>query len=88
MYVAATQYILGIRPELNGLLVNPCIPKEWPGYEVTRKFRNGNYRIIVNNKNKSGYGVKETKVDGIPVETNLIPAFSDKAEHVVEIILV
>ncbi|MDR0436459.1 MAG: hypothetical protein LBH11_06865 [Propionibacteriaceae bacterium] len=49
MYTAATQYLLGIRPTLTGLVVDPCIPPEWEGFEVTRVWRGATYRIKVEN---------------------------------------
>jgi cellobiose phosphorylase len=48
MYVAATQYILGIKPAIDGLRINPCIPKSMEHYKVTRQFRGCNYEITVN----------------------------------------
>jgi cellobiose phosphorylase len=44
-YIAATQYILGIRPTLDGLTVQPCLPSDWRDVQVTRRFRGQNYRI-------------------------------------------
>lgn len=43
MYIAATQYILGIKPQLEGLTVKPCIPANWAGVKVTRMFRGKEY---------------------------------------------
>ncbi len=48
-YQAATQWILGIRPEYDGLRVDPCIPSAWNGFSVTRKFRGRLFHIIVHN---------------------------------------
>jgi cellobiose phosphorylase len=39
MYIAATQYILGIKPTLGGLHVTPCLPAHWRRVRVTRRFR-------------------------------------------------
>ncbi|MCS6771962.1 MAG: hypothetical protein NZ740_08060 [Kiritimatiellae bacterium] len=39
MDIAATQYLLGIRPELGGLRIEPVLPAEWAGFSCTRKFR-------------------------------------------------
>ncbi len=38
-YYSATQYILGLRPELDGLRIDPCIPSTWSGFKATRRFR-------------------------------------------------
>jgi len=47
MYVAATQYILGIKPTLKGLSISPCIPSDWQGYKVERYIRGSVYDINV-----------------------------------------
>ncbi|MCL4395215.1 MAG: glycosyl transferase, partial [Chloroflexi bacterium] len=47
VYQAATQYILGVRPSYDGLVVDPCIPSVWDGFRMTRTFRNAVYRIHV-----------------------------------------
>jgi len=46
-YVAVTQWILGIRPELDGLRVDPVIPSAWPGFTATRRYRGACYEITV-----------------------------------------
>ena len=46
-YVAITQWILGIRPELDGLRIDPVIPSSWPAFTATRRFRGATYRITV-----------------------------------------
>jgi len=38
-YFSATQYILGLRPEIDGLRIDPCIPSAWDGFTATRRFR-------------------------------------------------
>jgi cellobiose phosphorylase len=83
-YQAATQYILGIRPQHNGLLVDPCIPHKWDGFKVTRRFRGAVYHISVENHHHISKGIQQILVDGEPVESNLIPAFKD-GTHTVEV---
>jgi cellobiose phosphorylase len=74
-YVAASQWILGIRPELDGLRVDPCIPAEWDGFSVVRQFRGAEYRIAVTNPAHVCKGVRRVTVDGKAVEGNLLPIF-------------
>jgi len=66
-YVGVTQYILGIRPELEGLRIDPCIPADWDGYEVTRRFRGMSLTIRVSNPDGVETGVASVAVDGTPV---------------------
>lgn len=86
-FVAMTQWILGIRPDYDGLLIDPCIPREWKGFTVKRVFRNAIYNIQVKNPDAVSKGVKKVVVDGKEMPSNLIPAFSDGKEHFVEVIL-
>ncbi|MBD0401447.1 glycosyl transferase [Flammeovirga sp. EKP202] len=76
-------YILGIQPEYNGLLINPCIPKEWKGYTVTRKFRGGTYNITIQNLNNVCKGIAEIFVNGDKIEGNLIPILGKGTHEVI-----
>lgn len=86
-FYAISQYILGIQPDFDGLRIEPCIPKNWKGYKVTRKFRGATYHISVMNDNKVSKGVKKIVLDGEEISGNLLPLPSDKKEYKVEVIL-
>ena len=85
-YVAGTQWILGVRPEVDGLLVDPCIPAEWPEFKVRRQFRGATYHIHVTNPNNVCKGVVEMKVNGDLISGNKAPVFTS-GEHTIEVIL-
>ena len=70
-FVAISQYMLGVRPELDGLLVKPVIGKEIAEFTVTRRCRGATYVIKV--KNKAGTGDVKLKVDGKAIEGHLVP---------------
>jgi cellobiose phosphorylase len=80
------EWILGIRPTEDGLLIDPCIPKEWKEYKVKRTFRGTVYNIIVKNKSGVSFGVSEIFVDGIKQTENLIRPVN-KSYVEVEVIL-
>jgi cellobiose phosphorylase len=86
-FYAVTQFMLGIRPEYDGLLVDPCIPTDWKGFKATRKFRGATYRIEIVNPNGKSKGIIEVTVDDLPHKSNLIPVFGDGKEHSVKIVL-
>lgn len=73
MALGAQQRILGIRPEFDGLLVDPCVPKGWRRFRVIRVFRGTTYRIEVRNPGGAMRGVRELVVDGARIPGNLIP---------------
>ena len=87
VYQAATQYMLGIRPDFDGLLVDPCIPAAWDGFQVTRVFRGSRYLITVKNPRHVCRGIQSVSVDGKPISETVIPAFADGADHSVEAVL-
>ena len=86
-FVAISQWILGIKPGFDGLEIDPCIPKDWDGYKVSRWYRGSNYVITVKNPDHVSKGVKKVIVDGKEIEGNTLPVFNDGKEHAVEVIM-
>lgn len=86
-FVVISQWILGIKPQYDGLTVDPCIPQAWDGYSIFRKFRGVSYQIAVKNPNHVSKGVKEIKVDGKTIDGAVLPLFSDGQVHQVEVIM-
>jgi cellobiose phosphorylase len=69
-FVAITQWILGIRPELTGLRVEPVLPASWPGYTAARRFRGATYSITV--RRGAAEGIR-LLVDGEPIQGTIVP---------------
>jgi cellobiose phosphorylase len=86
-FVTVSQWILGIRPDFNGLIVDPCLPADWNGFTVTRVFRGTTYKIAVKNPSHVCKGIKQLLVDGITVSGNIIPVFTDGKVHEVEAVM-
>ncbi len=86
-YYTITQYILGIKPSYNGLIIDPCISPEWNGFTVTRKFRGATFRIEVKNPNHSMKGVARITIDGKTVGGNLIPVMPAGGVYEVEVLM-
>lgn len=63
-YYAATRYILGIRPDFDGLRIDPCVPADWPGFTAVRRWRGAEYRIQVENPDGVEKGVAELRCNG------------------------
>ena len=79
-FVSVSQSILGIRPMLDGLHIDPCVPPDWKGFTVTRRFRGASYRIRVENPFGAERGVARLTVNGVPVEGSRIPPAPEGAE--------
>ncbi|MCW5951697.1 MAG: hypothetical protein KIT69_05535 [Propionibacteriaceae bacterium] len=67
MYTAATKYILGVRPEFDALVIDPCIPADWDGFTVTRQWRGASYEVEVRNPSRVSAGVATVELDGVPL---------------------
>ncbi len=82
-FVALSQHILGIKPDFDGLIIDPCIPPDWKEFKATRKFRGSVYHITVVSRNPVSKGVSMMKVDGKQIQGNKAPVFEDNGEHTV-----
>lgn len=71
-YYAITQYILGIKPEYNGISFDPCIPSTWNDVKIQRIFRGKNLNITIMNPEKKEKGVKELILNGTKKTGNFI----------------
>ncbi|MEG1886927.1 MAG: hypothetical protein RR177_02270, partial [Oscillospiraceae bacterium] len=72
---------LGVAADFNGLKIEPRVPSSWTQYSVIRKFRNATYNIHF--KRTGNYG--KITVDGNEHEGNILPAFSDGNEHLINV---
>jgi cellobiose phosphorylase len=72
-FVAVTQWILGIRPEHDGLRVDPCLPTEWEGFTAARTFRGATYDIRVRKAPGVSGRVRRLRVDGREVDGSVVP---------------
>lgn len=93
LFKAGLEWILGVRPSVDGLIIDPCIPSSWKGYTVRRKFRGAEYLIEVKNPDRVGSGIKEIILNGeklvIPesVCTKVIPVQPSGSVNHVEVIM-
>lgn len=86
-YVAITQAILGVQPDFDGLKIEPCIPKDWEGFKITRVFRGDTLNITVKNPNRVSKGVQSMRVNGQPTDGNIVPIVGDGGTYEIEVIL-
>ena len=87
MWYAYVGYILGVRADLNGLVIDPKITANWDGYHVKKPFRNAIYQIEVKNPQHVSKGVKWIKVDGKKIKGNIIIPHKDGKTHEVEVMM-
>ncbi len=83
MWYTVSEWILGIKPTYDGLLIDPCLPQTAREYTVKRRFRGAEYTIHVSNPNGKQKGVSSVVCDGVACQGNTVP-FS-AGEHKVEV---
>ncbi|MFZ2653431.1 MAG: glycosyl hydrolase family 65 protein [Victivallales bacterium] len=91
MDIAATQYLLGVRPTLRGLLIDPCIPKTWRSLSVKRRYRDVSLDINIENHGVEK-GVKSITIDGVAVSSSTLPyidplALKNKREASIKVVM-
>ncbi len=84
-YYAASQYILGIRPDFDTLVMDPCIPADWKEFSAVRKWRGAEYRIHVSNPRGVEKGVACIQING--QQTDRIPVMAPGSVSNVEILM-
>ncbi len=85
-YIAATQWILGIRLSFDGLVLDPCIPSSWKEFTVTRKWRGATFRIHVTNPHGIQKGVASLTLDGVK-HTGTIPPQPSGSIHDIHVVM-
>jgi N,N'-diacetylchitobiose phosphorylase len=86
-YYAATQYILGINPDYQGLKIDPCMPNNWKEVTIKRKYRDKNLTIHIKNDNGVEKGVQQISINGESLEGNLIPMNKIKDDNDIVVIM-
>jgi cyclic beta-1,2-glucan synthetase len=89
MYRAGLEWILGCRLRGETLLLDPCVPRAWPGFQVTLRYRATRYEIAVENPGGVNRGLVSLLLDGqaLQAKQGLIPLVDDGATHRVRAIL-
>jgi cyclic beta-1,2-glucan synthetase len=87
MYRAGVEWILGFRFRGAALHVDPCIPRSWPGYQITFRYHSARYELVVQNPHGATRGVSRIAVDGkeLAKDIRAIPLADDGARHRIEV---
>jgi cellobiose phosphorylase len=86
MFFVPLEMILGVKPDFDGLRIDPCIPGKWKRYRVMRKFRSAEYDIEVRNPRGVEKGVREVRLDGRLLPDNLVPP-AEAGRHKVDVLM-
>ncbi|HUH98771.1 MAG TPA: glucoamylase family protein [Anaerolineales bacterium] len=87
MYRLGVEAILGLGRAGDWLKIDPCIPRDWPGYKVTYRFGATRYLISVENPEGVNRGVERVRLDGKTLTDNRVPLSQDGAQHEVQVLL-
>jgi cyclic beta-1,2-glucan synthetase len=90
MYRVALERLLGFRVQGAHLTLDPCIPRGWPGFQITYRYRSAVYEIRVENPHEVSRGILTLTLDGKPLGEGLgllIPLLDDGAAHALDVVL-
>lgn len=92
MHTAVLEYICGLKPDYQGLILKPCLDPSWSKITVVRNFRGARYAINIINPEGKERGLKEVRVDGLAVKLArtdevVLPIFNDGKLHEIEAIM-
>jgi cyclic beta-1,2-glucan synthetase len=88
LYRAGLEALLGFRVQGAFLRLAPCIPREWPGFEIVYRYRSARYEIVVENPRGVNRGVNSLEMDGNPLPAGALVALTDDGQtHKVRVIL-
>jgi cyclic beta-1,2-glucan synthetase len=88
MYRAGLEWILGFRLRGTTLMMDPCIPRDWPGFELSFRYHAARYDVTVENPKHVSRGIHSVEVDGKPVRGGAaIYLTDDKMTHQIRIVL-
>jgi cyclic beta-1,2-glucan synthetase len=90
MYRVALEGILGFHLQGTDLRIDPCIPRAWPGFTMTFRYRTATYEIAVENPSGVSRGVVLTELDGqvLPADAaGLAPLTDDGQTHRLRVVL-
>ena len=85
LYRVGLEAILGIRRQGQSLSIEPCIPDDWPGYEVDYRYGTATYRITVKRRTRSGR--RSLSVDGMTMTKELVPLVDDGRDHNIRLVI-
>ncbi len=83
--IVVWEWILGVRPELEGLRIDPCMPSEWTKASMSRQYRGATYQIEITKPKGMQKGAVSVSLDGKKLPTNVIPPQNDGKTHKVKV---
>jgi cellobiose phosphorylase len=84
LYRVAIETILGFQLRGRTLRIEPCIPPNWPGFELSYRYQSATYQVLVDNSAGTGRGVRSIELDGQTVPNHIVP-LSDDGTHKVRV---
>jgi cellobiose phosphorylase len=87
MFRACIEYIIGARPVLDGLLIDPCIPKNWKKFSIERNFRGARFKLEFSNPDGVNHGVKSITVNGKKINGHIIDVQGGIKEYKVRVLM-
>lgn len=87
LFRVSTEWLLGVRPTAEGLVIDPCLPASWDGFRMKRIFRGTTYELSIENPRHVNTGVRDVWLDGKRLARPVVPALGDGQVHYVRVVM-
>jgi cellobiose phosphorylase len=87
MYRLGLETILGLTRQGDSLKIDPCIPGNWPGFQLTYRYGRTPYLVRVENPESVNRGVQQIVLNGVSLPDNRIPLTDDGRQHEVRVLM-
>jgi cellobiose phosphorylase len=87
LFKAMNSHIMGVRATYDGLIIDPCVPSGWREFSLRRSYLGAVYDVSFENPEGRQSGVSSIEVDGNKINGNMLPVFTDNAEHKIKVIM-
>ena len=86
IYRIIIEWMIGVRPGYDGIVIDPRLPSCWKNASITRKIRGCTYQVNIKRTHISE-NKTSVSVDGNLLKNPLIPYFKDNSHHIVNVII-
>ena len=86
MYRLGIEMIVGLQREGDRLYINPCVPQDWPEYQINYRFGKSQYHIVVKNQGHQNGEINHMTMDDKVLSDGFIPLSDDHKVHEITIL--
>lgn len=85
IYRVWLEEVLGFKRRGDRLIIDPVIPKDWPGFHLRYRYQSTHYEIAIENPEHISHGINLVELDGAAVSDMMIMLRDDGGSHTIRV---